>query len=288
MSFAHLHVHTEYSLLDSVCKIDDLVNKAVELGLPAIAMTDHGVMYGAVEFYKKATEAGIKPIIGCEVYLAPRTMADKEHKIDDQMNHLVLLVKNQEGYKNLLKIVTRSHLEGFYYKPRVDKQLLSRNSGGLIAMTACLQGEIPQYLLSGKESYARTCLETYKDIFGPDNVYIELMDHDLPEEHRVNPMMARLAKSAGVPLVATNDVHYINEKDAYFHDIALCVGTQSKIDEPDRFRFKGKGYHLRSPLEMMELFSDYPEAIQNTLVIADRCNFKMDLGGIHLPDFPTP
>ncbi|MCL5035887.1 MAG: DNA polymerase III subunit alpha [Chloroflexi bacterium] len=288
MSFAHLHVHTEYSLLDGVCRIDDLVNRSKELGLPAIAMTDHGVMFGAVEFYEKARNAGIKPIIGCEVYVAPRTMFDKEHKIDDRLRHLLLLVKDQEGYKNLLKIVTRSHLDGFYYKPRVDKQLLSQHAKGLIASTACLQGEIPQHLLKGSENAAETCLETYRDIYGRDNVYIELMDHDLPEDQELNRKLVSLAKKSGTPLVATNDVHYLNEEDAYFHDITLCVGTQSTIDQPDRFSFQGKGYHLRSPLEMAELFGEIPEAVQNTLVIADRCNFEMDLDTLHLPDFHPP
>ncbi len=284
--FVHLHNHTEYSLLDGACRIKDMVARTVELGMPACAITDHGVLYGVIDFYRAALKQGIKPIIGCEVYVAPRSRLDKEARIDDNMYHLVLLCQNQQGYQNLVQLVSRSYLEGFYYKPRVDRELLSKYSEGLIAMSGCIAGEIPQAILAGEHEKARNTALAYQEIFGPGNFYLELQNHGMPEERRVCAALAQISDETGIPLVASNDAHYINKNDAAYHDVLLCIQTGTVISDEQRMRFPpGSAFYLKSPEEMKELFSEWPDALTNTLVIADKCDVKFDFGAFHLPHF---
>ncbi|MDQ7822750.1 MAG: DNA polymerase III subunit alpha [Candidatus Eremiobacteraeota bacterium] len=286
--FVHLHVHSEYSLLDGSCRIKGLVKKARELAMGAVAVTDHGSMYGTVEFFKAAKEAGLVPVIGCEVYVAPRSRLQKVAKIDDENYHLVLLAKDDEGYRNLLHLVSVAHLEGYYYKPRIDKELLSSRSGGLIALSACLQGEIPQLLLKGEARKAEETLGAYGDIFGRDNFYLELMDHNLAEQKRVNPLLLELAKKSGVPVVATNDTHYLNRSDSLAHEVQLCIQTQKTFDDPNRLAFDSEEFYLKSADEMAALFGEIPGALSNTLEIAGRCRVELDFNTYHLPHFPVP
>lgn len=288
MSFVHLHVHSEYSLLDGLPHIDELLEAARKMGMPALALTDHGAMYGAVEFYLKARNAGIKPIIGCEIYLAPRRMGDKDPKLDKFQFHLVLLAMNRIGYKNLLKIATAAQLQGFYYKPRIDKDFLASHSEGLIALTACGSGEIPQLILQGKVEEACKAAGWYKEVFGPERFYLELQDHE-PEEFKViNRELLRISKKLGIPVVATNDVHYIHPEDAPYQDILLCLQTGSIITDPNRLRMDGLTYYMRSPEEMASLFSEVPEAIKNTLFIAEMCDIDLGEKSFHIPNFPVP
>ena len=221
--FVHLHNHSEFSLLDGACRIKDMVARTAQLGMPACAITDHGVLYGVIDFYREAKKQGIKPIIGCEVYVAPRSRLDKEARIDDNMYHLVLLCQNELGYRNLLQLVNRSFLEGFYYKPRVDRELLSLYSEGLIALSGCIAGEIPQAVLAGDYNKARDLALEYEQIFGRDNFYLELQKHGIPEEERVCAALIRISDETGIPLVASNDVHYINQNDAAYHECILCI-----------------------------------------------------------------
>ncbi|MGB9810691.1 MAG: DNA polymerase III subunit alpha [Dictyoglomus turgidum] len=285
MSFVHLHVHTEYSLLDGACRIDELIDQAVAFNMPAVAITDHGVMYGVVDFYKKAIEKGIKPIIGCEVYVAPASRFDKKQRTD--LFHLILLAKDFEGYKNLIKLVSLSFLEGFYYKPRVDKDLLRQYSKGLVALSSCLAGEIPTYILQNNIERAKNAIKEYLDIFGED-FYLELQNNGMEEQEYVNNYLIRLAKEFNVPLVATNDVHYLRKEDAEIHDILLCIQTGSKLNDKDRLRFKTNEFYFKSPDEMINLFKDVPEAIENTFKIAERCNVEIPLNNIILPVFEVP
>jgi DNA polymerase-3 subunit alpha len=287
-SFAHLHVHTEFSLLDGACRIEELAGRAAQLGMDSIAMTDHGVMYGTIQFYRACQKHRLRPIIGCEVYVAPRTRRDREGKSDSSLGHLVLLACNDEGYRNLIRLVSASHLEGFYYKPRVDKELLGAHSKGLIALSACLAGEIPMLLLEGRGSEARQLAGAYREIFGAGNFYLELMDHGIPEQARVNPELVRLGRELEIPLVATNDVHYLRQEDAAAHDVLLCIQTSATVDEPGRLRFPSDQFYLRSPQEMEQLFSAYPEALTATRDIAERCNVKLALGEVRLPHFEVP
>lgn len=288
VNFVHLHNHTCYSLLDGACKIREMVSQAKELGMDTLAITDHGVMYGVIEFYKEAHKAGIKPIIGCEVYVAPRTFRDKVAGLDDSPYHLVLLAENQEGYQNLLKLVSLSWLEGFYYKPRVDKSLLKKHSRGLIALSACLAGEIPALILQGKEEEARQAALAYQDIFGPDHFYLELQDHGLPEQRQVNAALIALSKSCRLPLVATNDVHYLRRQDAAIQDIMLCIQTGKTLQDQNRLRFETEEFYLKSPEEMNLLFGDYPEALANTVEIAGRCQVEFTFGHNYLPYYQVP
>lgn len=285
--FVHLHTHTEYSLLDGCCRLDGLIQRAVELDMPAIAITDHGAMYGVIEFYKKAREQGIKPIIGCEVYVAPRCRTQREPKIDENAYHLVLLAENNQGYRNLLSLVTRSHLEGFYYRPRVDKELLAEHAEGLIALTACLAGEIPTRI---RHSFAeaRQVLDEYLAIFGRDSVYLELQDNGVEGQREVNELLVRLGKEAGVPIVATNDIHYLRAEDARAHDVLLCIQTGKTINDPNRLRFPTNQFFVKSAEEMAQAFSQYPEALANTLAIAERCHVDIELGRVHLPPYLPP
>ncbi len=288
MSFVHLHVHSEYSLLDGLSRIPVLVKRAVELDMPAIALTDHGTMFGAIAFYRAAKEAGIKPIVGIETYLAPRGMQDRDGKQDSQSHHLLLLAENQTGYRNLLKIASASQLEGFYYKPRIDREFLAEHSEGLICATGCLSGEIPRALKQGRVEHAQTLIEWYLGVFGRDRFFIELQDHNIPELRDVNAALIDLGKRYNAHYIATNDVHYVYPEDAELQDILLCIQTGSVRSDPDRMRMNDTSYYLRTPQEMKELFGNIPGAIENTLWIAERCEVDLDFKGYHLPNFDVP
>ena len=283
--FTHLHVHTEYSLLDGASKIPELVAYAKELGMDSLAITDHGVMYGAVEFYQECTKAGIKPIIGCEVYVAKGSHRDMTEKT---RYHLILLAENDTGYHNLMKIVSKGQLEGFYYKPRVDKDILRTYSEGIICLSACIAGELPRLINSGNMDGARRCVQEYIDIFGKDNYFLELQDHAIPEERTAAEGLKQLAQEFGLGLVATNDLHYVRREDAEAQDVLLCIQTTSNVDDPTRMRFPNDSFYLKSADEMAELFGDCPEALENTNKIADRCNVKLEFGHLLLPEFPVP
>ena len=255
--FVHLHVHSEYSLLDGATALHKLPARVAELGMSAVALTDHGVMYGAVDFYKECLDAGVKPIIGCEVYVAPRTRTDKENR-DRSAYHLVLLAENEQGYQNLVALASRASLEGFYYNPRVDFELLSEYHEGLICLTACPQGELSKLIAGDDEEGARQFIERYRQLFGEDNFFVEIQDHDLQIERDVLPRVIALAQEMGVPLVATNDVHYLNQEDHRYQDVLVCIGTNKLVSDPDRMRMETQEFHLKSPEEMAELFADYP------------------------------
>ncbi|MCY6957569.1 DNA polymerase III subunit alpha [Clostridium brassicae] len=285
--FCHLHVHTEYSLLDGSGKIKKLIARAKELGMKSIAITDHGAMYGCVEFYNQAIEQGIKPIIGCEIYVASKSMYIKNVDKDNKNHHLVLLVKNEEGYKNLMKIVSKASIDGFYYKPRVDHEYLKEHSEGLIALSACLAGEVQHNLLNNNKEKAKEAAIFYKNTF-KDGFYLELQYHGLEEQLRVNEMIVDLSKELDIPLVATNDVHYIKKEDDKSHDVLLCIQTGKTIDEEDRMRYEPEQFYLRSTEEMYELFSYAPEALKNTVKIAEECNFDYKFHESKLPNFPLP
>ncbi len=286
--FAHLHLHTEYSLLDGACRIKELIAAVKELGQEAVAITDHGVMYGAVEFYKEAVKQGVKPIIGCEVYVAPRSRFDKDHGMDSQYTHLVLLCENMTGYQNLIKLVSQSWTEGFYNKPRVDRELLAAHTEGLIALSACLAGEIPRFLQNHDYQSALQSALTYREMFGEDNFFLELQDHGIDEQRVVNAGLLRLHNETGIPLVVTNDCHYIQKSDAKTHDILLCIQTKSTIDQPDAFRFPTQEFYLKSEDEMRAIFPNCPEACDNTVKIAERCNVTFEFGHTKLPHFDLP
>lgn len=288
MDFVHLHNHTEYSLLDGAAKLDRLIARAVELNMPALAITDHGVMYGIISFYQKAKKAGIKPIIGCEVYVAPGSRFDKEGRRDEVAYHLVLLAENKEGYQNLCKLVSFGFLEGFYYKPRVDKELLRRYSKGLIALSACIAGELPEAVLRGDLEQAKAIAREYQEIFGEDNYFIELQNHGMEEELAVNPIMAQIAEELSIPLVATNDLHYVNREDASMHDILLCIQTGKIRDEENRMRFPCDQFYLKTAEEMGALFPEWPQALENTKLIAERCNVDFEFGNLYLPEYDVP
>ena len=287
--FVHLHTHSHYSLLDGLGKLPDLISRAKELGMDTLALTDHGVMYGAVEFYKKCHDEGIKAIIGVEMYVAPRTMQDKDSKIDSKPYHLVLLAKDQDGYHNLLKIVTAAHLEGYYYKPRVDKEYLKSHSKGLIALTACLAGEIPRSIVSGQTERVYEAIKEYQDIFGTENFYLELQHHpELAEQKIVNAELKRLAKELKIGLVCTNDIHYVRAEDRDAHEVLLAIQTGKDFDDENRMSLKEFDLSMNSPEQMAEYFADVPEALENTVKIAKQCNLELELGQTILPKFDTP
>ncbi len=290
MSFVHLHVHTEYSLLDGFCKIDGLARRVKELGQSAVAITDHGVMYGAIDFYRACKREGVKPIIGCEVYVTPpgRTRFDKVYELDGESRHLVLLCRNEEGYKNLSYMVSMAFTEGFYIKPRVDMDLLRSHSGGLIALSACLAGEIPKRLATGDYSAAKARALELRDVFGPDSFYLELQDHGIRSQAVVNQGLLRLHQETGIPLVCTNDCHYLAPEDAESHDILLCIQTGKLVEDEKRMRYEPRNFYLRSTQEMERLFSQYPEALSNTERIAEMCNLEFTFGQYHLPEFRVP
>ena len=287
MAFAHLHLHTQYSLLDGCCRIEELLDRAAQLGQTSVAITDHGVMYGAIEFYKAAKKRGINPVIGCEVYVAPRSRTDKQKGPDSEYSHLVLLCENNEGYKNLIKMVSLGFTEGFYSKPRVDKELLQKYHGGIIALSACLAGEIPKALLEGNYDKAKEVAGWYKSVFGENNYFLELQNHNLSEQARINPYILKLSRELGIKTVATNDVHYINSGDAFMHKVLLCIQTGSKINEKNPLEFKTDEFYLKSEDEMLAAFPDCREAVFNTDEVAKRCKVEFEFGKIKLPFFDT-
>ena len=287
MSFVHLHVHSEYSLLDGACRIEALPVKAAELGQTALAITDHGVMYGAVAFYKACQKAGVKPIIGCEVYVAPRKRTDKEHALDSNYTHLVLLCKNETGYKNLCYLVSAGFTEGFYMKPRIDWELLHQYAEGLVCLSGCLAGDISQKIVNDDYPAAKAKALELRELFGGD-FYLELQDHGILEEKRALNGLLRIAEETGIPTVLTNDAHYLTKADAPSQDVLLCIQTGKTIDEPGRMRFEGQEFYLKSEEEMRTLLPEHPEALDNTAVIAEKCNFDFEFGHYHLPEFKLP
>ena len=287
-SFVHLHLHTQYSLLDGFCKIDPLVKRAKEMGMPAIAITDHGTMFGVIEFFKKVTEAGLKPIIGLEAYLAARGMNDRDPRLDRQSSHLLLLAENMTGYQNLLRIASSAQLDGFYYYPRIDRDYLAAHSEGLICTTGCMASDISRTIRDEGAAGARRKLDWYYEVFGPDRYFFELQHHNIPELHQLNQVLRELQPHYNARFIATNDVHYIEPSDARLQDIMLAIQTGALLSDPDRMRMSDDTYYLRSPQEMQSLFAEIPEAISNTLMIAERCNVDLKSKGYHLPLFSVP
>ena len=279
MAFTHLHVHTEYSLLDGSCKIKELAARAKELGMDSMAITDHGVMYGVIDFYRAAREVGIKPIIGCEVYVAPGSRFERENtNSEDRYYHLVLLAENDTGYHNLMKIVSKGFVDGFYYKPRVDYEVLETYHEGVIALSACLAGEVQRYLARGMYEEACRSARHYEEIFGKGNFFLELQDHGISTQKMVNQGLMRMSRELSMDLVATNDIHYILAEDAAAHDILLCIQTGKKVSDENRMRYEGGQYYVKSEEEMRALFPYAQEAIDNTHKIAERCNVEIEFG----------
>lgn len=286
--FAHLHLHTQYSLLDGFVRIENLVKQVKKLGMNSVAITDHGAMFGVPAFYDACKKEGIKPIIGCEIYIARRSMHDKEGKMDTEPYHLILLAENNQGYENLMKIVSLGYTEGFYYRPRVDKEVLDKYSEGLIALSACLAGEIPANIIGGRYEEAKQAALQYREIFGKDNFFLELQENDIYEQQVVNFHLKQMAKELDIELAATNDVHYLSQEDAKIHDVLLCIQTNAKVADENRMRFSSDTFYLRSPEEMESIFSDSTRAVENTQKIADRCNVEFAYGLFHLPTFEIP
>ena len=287
LGFVHLHIHSEYSLLDGANRIKDLPVRAKELGMNAIAITDHGVMFGAIDFYKACKANGVKPIIGCEVYVAPRGRKDKEPKIDEKYNHLILLAKNNEGYKNLAKLVSLGFIEGFYYKPRIDKEILEKYHEGIICLSACLAGEVNQAILNNNIEEAKKVALWFKNLFGED-YYLEVQNNGIKEQVLVNQKLVDLSRELNIPLVATNDAHYLKKEDAYNHEVLLCIQTGKKMTDEDRMRFDTDELYVKSPEEMIEYFKNIPEAIENTVKIAEKCNVEFEFGHTILPNYDVP
>lgn len=284
MNFTHLHVHTEYSLLDGSNKIKEYVARVKELGMNSAAITDHGAMYGVIDFYRAARAEGIKPILGCEVYVAPNSRFDRENTGgEDRYYHLVLLAENNVGYANLIKIVSAGFVEGYYYKPRVDKEILQQYHEGIIALSACLAGEIPRYLVRGMYDEGKKIALQYQEIFGKGNFFLELQDHGIANQQIVNQQLLRMSAETGIELVATNDVHYTLASDAEAHDILLCIQTGKKLQDEDRMRYEGGQYYVKSPEQMAQLFPYALQALENTQKIADRCNVEIEFGVTKLP-----
>ncbi len=286
MSFVHLHCHTDYSLLDGACDIDQLMKIMVEQKMPAVAMTDHGNLFGAVKFYNAAKAAGVHPVIGCEVYVSQQ--GHKTRSDQDRYNHLVLLCENQEGYRNLIKLVSTAYLDGFYYKPRIDLDLLAQHSKGLIGMSACLRGHIAETILSDKYDDARRLAHTYSDIFGKNNFFLEVQDHHLEQDKRLTPELNRLSHETGLPLVATNDSHYLRKDDARAHEILMCIQTGKRFNDPNRMRWSTPDFYLKSRDEMMELFGELEDAVDRTWEIAQRCHVKLEKVKEPFPRFDVP
>ena len=289
MAFTHLHVHTVYSLLDGFAKIPDLVGRAKELGFDSLAITDHGVMYGVIEFYKECKAQGIKPILGCEVYVAPESRFDREvGSNDERYYHLILLAENETGYKNLTKIVSQGFTEGFYYKPRVDKEVLREHHEGIICLSACLQGEVAFYLRRRLYDEAKKVALEYRDIFGEGNYFLEMQDHGLSDDTIVNTDLLRMSQETGIELVCTNDSHYVRAEDWEAHDILLCMQTGTTINDENRMRYEGGQYYLKSEQEMADLFPYARQALENTHKIAERCNVEIIFGEQKLPKYDVP
>ncbi|MCI8327448.1 MAG: DNA polymerase III subunit alpha, partial [Lachnospiraceae bacterium] len=289
MAFAHLHVHTEYSLLDGSNKIKEYVAKIKELGMNSAAITDHGVMYGIIDFYKAAKEAGINPILGCEVYVAPNSRFDRENVHgEDRYYHLVLLAENNTGYSNLMKIVSKGFVDGYYYRPRVDMEVLRQYHEGIIALSACLAGEVPKAISRGNYEGAKEAALRYQECFGRGNFFLELQDHGIPEQKNVNQQLINMSKELDIELVATNDIHYTYAQDVEPHDILLCIQTGKKLADEDRMRYEGGQYYVKSEEEMRELFPYAMQALENTQKIADRCHVEIEFGVTKLPHFEVP
>ena len=287
MSFVHLHLHTEYSLLDGECRIDELAARAKELGFDSLAITDHGVMYGAVNFYRACRAAGIKPIIGCEVYVAPRERTGREYGIDNHYTHLILLCKDETGYRNLSYLVSMGFIEGFYVKPRIDWQLLREHSEGLVCLSGCLAGEIPQRIVSGQYDAAKAKALELRGIFG-DDFYLEIQRHGIRDEETAAAGLLRIHDETGIPLAVTNDAHYINKADAGYQDVLMCIQTGKTVADASRMRFETQEFYLKSEEEMRALFPERPDAADNTVEIAEKCNFDFEFGHYHLPRFQLP
>ena len=285
--FVHLHIHSEFSLLDGANRIKDLPIRAKELGMDAIAITDHGVMFGAIDFYKACKANGIKPIIGCEVYVAPRTRFDKEPNIDNKYNHLILLAKNNEGYKNLSKLVSLGFTDGYYYKPRIDKEILEKYHEGLICCSACLAGEVPQTIIREGIEKAEEKALWYKNLFG-DDYYLEIQANSIRDQIIVNQKLIQLSRKLGIKLVATNDAHYLTKEDYYNHEVQLCIQTGKRMTDEDRMSFETNDFYIKSPEEMEEYFKNIPEALANTVEIADKCNVEFEFGHTILPNYDVP
>ena len=288
VKFAHLHTHTEFSLLDGAGKIGVILDKCKELGMDSMAITDHGVMYGVVDFYKEALKRDIRPVIGCEVYVAPRSMDDKQAHTDKEYAHLVLLAENNEGYHNLMKLVSLGFTRGFYYKPRIDYDILAQYHKGLIGLSACLSGDIPKLLLDGQYQKAMLLATRLEQIMGKNNFFIEIQDHGLPEQKRTNPQLIQISRETSIPLIATNDIHYIKKEDSEAHEVLLCVQTGKTMEDPQRLRFATSEFYIKSPVEMEQLFKEYPDALENTIKIAERCHVDFDFHTIHLPEYDVP
>ena len=287
--FVHLHTHSHYSLLDGLPKIPELIDYVKELGMDSVALTDHGVMYGAVEFYKEAKAKGIKPIIGCEVYTATEGHKDKRANIDNKSWHMILLAKNAVGYKNLVQLVTTAHLDGYYYKPRIDEELLKAHAEGLIGTSACLNGKIPKMLLAGKLQEAEELALYYENLFGKGNFYLELQYHqNIPEQQELNKRLIALNKKTSIPLVATNDIHYLRPEDAEAQDVLMLINTGADVNDPERLSLKTDDFSMIPPEKMAEIFKDTPEAIANAQKIADSVDFNFELGKTQLPHFAVP
>ncbi|HLZ10695.1 MAG TPA: PHP domain-containing protein, partial [Chloroflexota bacterium] len=289
VEFAHLHVHSEYSLLDGVGRIDQIISQAKAFGQSSLALTDHGVMYGSVDFFSAATSAGLKPIVGCEVYVAQNRRTDRRPKVDASPQHLVLLAQDWNGYRNLVQLVTKAQIEGFYYRPRVDKELLELHHDGIICLSACAAGEVPRLIQDGNLDGARAAASWYRDVYGKQNYFIELQRHDgLDWLEDVNRELVKIARELDLRLVATNDVHYVKPTDARAQDLLLCVQTNTVIDDPKRLKMVGESYYLKSTDDMARLFSDYPEALRTSIEIAEQCQLKLNFGSVHLPQFDVP
>ena len=286
-NFVHLHVHSEFSLLDGANRIKDIPVIAKELGMDSIAITDHGAMFGVIDFYKACKANGIKPIIGCEVYVAPRTRHDKDANLDSKYNHLILLAKNMDGYKNLSKLVSLSYTEGFYYKPRIDKEILEKYHENLVCCSACLAGEVSQAILNNNMEEAKKVALWFKDLF-KDDYYLEIQNNGVKEQVLVNQKLIELSKELDIPLVATNDAHYSRREDAYNHEVLLCIQTGKKMSDEDRMRFDTDELYIKSPEEMSDYFSNVPEAIENTVKIAEKCNVEFEFGHTILPNYDVP
>lgn len=288
MAFTHLHLHTEFSLLDGACRINKLMDRVKELGQTSVAITDHGVMYGVIDFYNAAKEKGVKPIIGCECYVAARSRHDKVHGLDNRRYHLVLLCENETGYKNLIAMVSKAWTEGFYTKPRIDRELLSEHSEGLIALSGCLAGEVASALMRGDYNGAKETALWYKELFGEDRYYLEIQNHGLREQLEINPDLIRLSRETGIPLVATNDCHYLKKEDASLQQVLICIQTNHTLGEETGLEFSTEEFYVKSEEEMLSLFSQIPEAISNTQKIADMCNLDFEFGNTKLPHFEVP
>ena len=285
--FVHLHVHTQYSLLDGAIRIDDLLRRAAEFEMQAVSVTDHGTMFGAVEFFQKASAAGIKPIIGCEIYVAPRTRYDKTPLDNKDLSHLILLAKNEEGYRNLCKLATTAQIDGFYYRPRIDKQILKECSRGLIGMTACLHGEVPRRIQQGNIDQAEEVARDYAHIFGENNFFLEVQNNGIAEQDRVNQALLDISQRLSIPLIASNDCHYLNKTDVRAHDVLLCIQTGKTVEDDQRFKFRTDQLYFKSKAEMHAAFKDYPGALSNTVDIAARCNIGFDFKTYHFPRFAS-